>query len=147
MADDGAGVAAQHTLTLANNATSSGVISIAILDKVYQVAVVSGSTPTAMATALVAILAADPNLPFTVANVAGVVTFTAKNKGTVGNWFAPVINPNIGDALPGAVTLTIAVSTVVGVGVLDAVSYTHLDVYKRQVHRGTALPGCRLHLD
>lgn len=121
IADDNAGTKAQHTLTIAGPATGSGVLSVAILDKVYQVAVVSGATATAVATAMVAVLAADPNLPFTVANAAGVITFTAKNAGTVGNWFAPIVNPNLGDALPPGITATVAVSTVAGVGVLNAV--------------------------
>lgn len=118
VADDAAGVAATHTITLVGNATTSGVISVAIIDRVYQVSVVSGATPTTMATALTAILAADPRLPFTVANAAGVITLTAKNKGTVGNWFTPIINPNIGDALPGSVTVTIT-HPITGVGVLN----------------------------
>lgn len=118
IADDGAGVAAQHTITLAGTATESGVLSIAILDKVYQVAVIVGATAASVATALDAILDADPNLPVTAVPAAGVVTTTAKNKGTVGNWFVPVVNPNVGDAVPAGLTVTVA-STVAGVGVLN----------------------------
>lgn len=119
IADDGAGVAAEHTLTIAGTATASGVLSIAILDKIYQVAVIVGATAASVAAALDAVLDADPSLPFTSAAAAGVVTLTAKNKGTVGNWFAPVVNPNLGDEVPAGMTVTPAVSTVVGAGVLS----------------------------
>jgi phage tail sheath gpL-like len=118
IADDGAGVAAQHTITLAGTATESGVLSIAILDKVYQVAVIVGATAASVATALDAILDADPSLPVTSVPAAGVITTTAKNKGTVGNWFVPVVNPNVGDAIPAGLTVAVA-NTVAGVGVLS----------------------------
>lgn len=119
IADDAGGVAAQHTLTIAGVATESGVLSIAILDKVYQVAVIVGATAAAVATALEAVLDADPSLPFTVSSALGVLTFTSKNKGTVGNWFAPVINPNLGDAIPAGLTAVAAAETVSGTGVLS----------------------------
>lgn len=118
VADDGAGAAAQHTITLAGTATESGVLSIAVLDKIYQVSVIVGATATAVAAALEAVLDADANLPVTAAVAAGVVTTTAKNKGTVGNWFNPVINPNLGDAIPAGLTVAVA-STVAGTGVLS----------------------------
>lgn len=121
VADDPAGVQAQHTLTVTGTATASGVLSVAILDKVYSAAVVTGATAAAVAAALAGQLSADANLPFTAAAAGGVVTFTAKHKGTVGNWFAPILSPNLGDSVPAGLTAAVAVSTVDGTGVIDTV--------------------------
>ncbi len=83
--DAGAGVAATKTVTIANNATSIGVTTINVADQSVQIAVASGDTPTVQADALVAQFAKQPDLPVTAANVAGVITLTAKHKGTLGN--------------------------------------------------------------
>ncbi len=85
MDDAGAGVAATGTDTIANNATSAGVATITINDQTVEVVVTTGDTPTIQAAAIVAQIAKQPDLPVTAANVAGVITFTAKNKGTLGN--------------------------------------------------------------
>lgn len=116
--DDAAGAAAAHTITIAGTATETGVLSIALMDKVFQVAVLVGATAASVATALNAVLAADPNLPVTTGVAGGVITATSKNKGTVGNWFVPVINPNLGDVVPAGLTVAVA-QTVVGAGVLS----------------------------
>lgn len=83
--DNGAGVLAAGTLTIANNATASGVLSVKIANQQVDIAVAAADTPTVIATALVAQIAKQPDLPVTAGNVAGVVTLTAKNKGTLGN--------------------------------------------------------------
>lgn len=85
MDDAGASVAATGTLTIANNATGVGVLTINIGDQSAAVAVAVGDTPTVQAAALVAQIAKQPDLPVTAANAAGVITFTAKNKGLQGN--------------------------------------------------------------
>lgn len=85
MDDAGAGVAAAGTVTLANNATGVGVLTVNIGDQAVQIAVAVGDTPTVQAAALVAQAAKQPDLPVTAASAAGVITFTAKNKGTQGN--------------------------------------------------------------
>lgn len=85
MDDAGAGVAASGTLTFAGNATGVGVHSLDANDVRIEIAVSVGDTPTLQAAAFVAQVAKQPDLPFTAANAAGVVTFTAKNKGTLGN--------------------------------------------------------------
>lgn len=83
--DAGAGVAATKTITITNNATGIGVTTINIGSQSVEVAVASGDTPTVQADALVAEFAKQPDLPVTAANAAGVITLTAKNKGTIGN--------------------------------------------------------------
>jgi len=83
--DNGAGVLAAGTITIANNATASGVLSVKIANQQVDIAVAAADTPTVIAAALVAQIAKQPDLPVTAGNAAGVVTLTAKNKGTLGN--------------------------------------------------------------
>src|SRR5262245_21416180 len=113
-----AGVAAINTLTITGPATDNGALSVAILDKVYAVGVITGATADSMATALAADMNADADLPYAVTAAAGVVTLTAKNKGVDGNWFVPVFNPNFGDAFPAGVTVVAATPTP-GSGIID----------------------------
>lgn len=128
--DDPAGTRAVHTITVSGPATDNGVLSIAVLDEVFAVGVIVGTTAAQIATALAASLSRWRELPFDVTvgsgnggsngNGAGtnVVRLTAKNAGPVGNWFSPIINPQFGDALPAGVGLEMATETV-GVGVVD----------------------------
>lgn len=83
--DNGAGVLAAGTVTIANNATASGVLSVQIANQQVDIAVAAADTPTVIAAALVAQIAKQPDLPVTAGNAAGVVTLSAKNKGTLGN--------------------------------------------------------------
>lgn len=85
MDDAGAGIAATKTVTLTGPATSAGVLTIAVGDDLVQIAIGSGDASTAIATALNAQFAAQPDLPFTAGVVGSVVTLTAKNKGAVAN--------------------------------------------------------------
>lgn len=85
MDDAGASVAATGTLTITGPATSAGVVSILADDLLVEVAVATGDSATVIAAAIVAQIAKQPDLPFTSANTAGVITITAKNKGTLGN--------------------------------------------------------------
>lgn len=96
--DAGAGVVATGTITLATNATAPGVLSVKIGNQQVDIAVAAADTPTVIAAALVAQIAKQPDLPVTAANVAGVVTLTAKNKGTLGNEIkvAAIITSGIG---------------------------------------------------
>ena len=84
--DDAVGsVAASATLTLVGNAAVDGAYHLRIAGKEVIAAIVKGDTPTVQATAIAAAINADKSLPVTAANVAGVVTITAKSKGTLGN--------------------------------------------------------------
>lgn len=78
-------VARVHTLVLAENATSSGTLTLYVGNVRYQVGIASADTPTIIGTALKAALDNDPALPFTVAHTTGTLVFTAKNKGAVPN--------------------------------------------------------------
>lgn len=116
--DPTGGVAAAHTLTITGPATNNGVLSVAILDEVYQVGVTTGATADSIATALNAQFLKNADLPYTSAALAGVITLTAKNAGEEGNWFTPIFNPNFGDEYPAGVTVAVA-NSVPGVGVVD----------------------------
>ena len=83
--DAGAGVAATATVTFVGNASAAGVTSVSANAALIEIATVTGDTPTIQAAALVAQIAKQTDLPFTATNLAGVVTLTAKNKGTLGN--------------------------------------------------------------
>ena len=80
-----ASVKATGTVTIANNAASTGVLALYIANDEVDIVVNTGDTPTVIAANIVAAIANMPQLPVTAAAAAGVVTLTAKNGGTVGN--------------------------------------------------------------
>lgn len=86
--DDGAAVQGTCVDTLAGTATAAGSLTIDIMsekDHSYSVDVSIGDTAADVGDALVALITADVDAPFTAANVAGVVTVTAENGGTLSN--------------------------------------------------------------
>lgn len=82
-----AGTLASFPVTVAGAPTAAGIFALCLNDTLVQVNVAVTDTPTTVAAAFVAAITALPNLPFTAANAAGVITITAKNKGTVANGF------------------------------------------------------------
>ena len=86
LADHSAGVAAAGKITITGNATTQGVLRVGIANAdVLTVAVAASDTADGIGKALKAAVDARPGLPVTAAEAAGVVTLTAKNKGTEGN--------------------------------------------------------------
>jgi len=83
--DAGGSVVATGTVTLTGPAAAGGVVTLNIGDQSVVVAVTAADTATVIAAALVAQIAKQPDLPVTAAAALGVVTLTAKNKGTLGN--------------------------------------------------------------
>jgi phage tail sheath gpL-like len=83
--DLGGGVAATWTATVAGAPTAGGQWVLALNDDTIAVNVATTDTPTTVAAAFVAAITTKRELPFTASAVAGVVTITAKNKGTVAN--------------------------------------------------------------
>lgn len=81
------GIAATSTITITGTASGAGQLSIWIAGVRIDVAAATAATPTAMAAKLIAAINANKNLPVTATVVAGVVTLTARNKGTFGNEF------------------------------------------------------------
>lgn len=85
MDDAGAGVLASGTVTLTGPATKAGVLTVKVAGKPVQIAVAAADSATVIAAALAAQVALQPDLPVTASAALGVVTLTAKNKGTQGN--------------------------------------------------------------
>ena len=147
MDDAGAGVLATGTITVVGTASSPGVLSAQVGDVLVQVAVASGDTPTIMAAALKAQFDAQPDLPVTATVAVGVVTLTAKNKGTLGNSIkvAPTITA----------TGVTAVATAMTAGATDPTLVTALAVVYASGHNiiitpwndGPNLTALRTHLD
>lgn len=89
--DDGAGAtSATAIITFIGTATAAGSITVNIgsrVNGIFIIPVALGDDGTDIADALEALVAADLDAPFTAANIAGVLTITAKNGGTVANEF------------------------------------------------------------
>jgi phage tail sheath gpL-like len=85
LADAGGSVAATGTITITGPATAAGTVYLYVAGHRLQIAVASGDTATTVAAAIAAAITAATYLPFTAAAVAGVVTLTARNKGTAAN--------------------------------------------------------------
>lgn len=86
--DDGSGVPRVLDFTIGGSPTAAGSVRVVTGSDVnhsFTVAVASTDTPTDIAAAIVAAVNADAKVPFTAGNVAGAVTLTAVNDGTVAN--------------------------------------------------------------
>jgi phage tail sheath gpL-like len=106
--------AATFTITISGPATEAGVWRFQAIGRTYLIGIALGNTATQIGDALVDVVSRDyANLPFTLANVAGVVTATYAHKGENGNAM------KFGSAnTPAGVGVVIAAG-VAGVGVLD----------------------------
>lgn len=90
LADNGSAVDATAVVAFSGTATEAGTITVNVASRVnhsYDVAVADTDTATAIGDALVALITADTNAPFTAVNSTGTVTITASNGGTVANGF------------------------------------------------------------
>ena len=117
IADDLAATAATATLTFATAATVSGTFYVYVGGVRYALPVLTTQTTAQLATALAALVTADTNALVTAAAAASVVTFTAKNKGPLGN--SIYVQVNFLGAASGEVTptgLTHSVAYVAGSG-------------------------------
>ncbi len=92
--EPGTSGAATATITFAVNATSSGTYYFSIGGDVINFGVNKDDTPTIIGAALVSAITANLNGLVTAANVAGVVTLTAKNEGVNGNNITLFLNPS-----------------------------------------------------
>jgi phage tail sheath gpL-like len=102
--DNGAGVQATGTITVVGTATAAGTIALYLGGERIPVAVASGDTPTTIGASIAAAINAAADLPVTAAAVAGVVTLTFRNDGTVGNAYNVRHSYNDGEKLPAGVT-------------------------------------------
>ncbi|MRR15700.1 MAG: phage tail protein, partial [Deltaproteobacteria bacterium] len=140
-------VARVHTLAIANNATSSGTLTLYVGNTRYQIGIASGDTPTVIGTALKAALDNDSSLPFTTTHNAGTIVFTAKNKGTVANQidFEAIVTATATTATftattPGSVDPDIATA-------LAAVFAEEYNIVASPFDDATSLAALKTHLD
>ena len=85
-------------VSIAGTATAAGTIRISIVDELLftvDVAVANAFTPTNTADAIVTAINALQNAPFTASNSAGVVTISARDAGTIGNFYGLRVNANL----------------------------------------------------
>ncbi|QQQ19671.1 phage tail sheath subtilisin-like domain-containing protein [Brevundimonas vitis] len=108
LADDAGGVAATFTVTFTAAATAAGRMAFYIAGRRVTFAVAAGDAVATLASGLSAAVTAHPDLPVTAAAALGVVTLTARNKGTQGNAIDVRANFNRDDATPAGVAFTIA---------------------------------------
>lgn len=87
-------VKAVYTTTFTGNATADGRIDLYQGDSRYNISVriTTGMTPTQIAAALVTAINAIPGYPYIATSALGVLTQTARNGGTVGNFLNPQFN-------------------------------------------------------
>lgn len=151
--NDGAGaVKATFTTTITGPATESGTLSFYVWPRNYTVNVTDGDTATTIATAIAAVLNADPEYRYVAVAAAGVVTHTAKNGGTVGNNLVIVVNPLFGQVTPAGVTVTTAAVTpgsgVFAAGAISAVlDECCYDCYSTPFYDPVALEELATYLD
>ncbi|MBM3928930.1 MAG: phage tail protein, partial [Sphingomonadales bacterium] len=106
--DLGAGVAASGTITATGPATAAGTIQLLIAGRAVPVGVAVGDTAATIATAAALAINSVADLPVTAASAAGVVTLTARHKGTTGNDIDMRASFYQGQRLPAGVALVFA---------------------------------------
>lgn len=102
--EDGAGVKATCTITIVGTATADGTLSFIWAGRRRTVAVSSGDTPTVIAAAVAAADTADLDSQTSSASALGVVTVSARHKGSYGNSLSIVQNYYVGEETPAGVT-------------------------------------------
>lgn len=110
IADDPGAVASTGTVTFTAPPTASGVLSFYLGGRKYSLPVTAAQTAVQVATALAALVNANGTSPVVAAAAAGVVTFTATNKGPVGNNYDIRVNyvgSFGGEATPAGLAFTI----------------------------------------
>jgi phage tail sheath gpL-like len=108
VADAGAGVAANGTITVSGPATAAGTIPLYIAGQLVSVPVASGDAANAIATSINAAINAATNLPVTSSVTTNVVTLTCRWKGLTGNDITMLDSfrgASGGEALPTGVAL------------------------------------------
>ena len=106
--DAAAGVAATHTATVGAASTGGGTIALYVAGRRIPVPLDGGKAAADIATAIKNAVDAETDLPVTAAAAAGVVTLTARNKGTLGNEIDLRHSMRPGEALPPGMTLAFA---------------------------------------
>lgn len=101
---DSTGTAATGKITCTGTAAEAGTISLYVGSDRVQVSVTNNMTAEAAAKAIADAITLNKDLPITAQAASGVVTVTAKNKGTVGNDIQLAVN--LRGAINGETTVT-----------------------------------------
>ncbi|SIP96186.1 phage tail sheath subtilisin-like domain-containing protein [Bosea sp. TND4EK4] len=109
LADNGAGVKATKTMTFTGS--GSGTIPIYIQNRRVRCAATAAMSVTQLATAAVAAINADADMPVVATSAAGVVTLTAKHAGECGNAIDVRLRKFAEEVLPGTIAVAIAAGT------------------------------------
>lgn len=107
LVDDAVGAqAATGACTLAGTPTASGTLRVKVGSTSFELPVLTSSTATTLAADVVTAIGQRPELGVTAASAAGVVTFTAKGKGTLGNKIKIVVTTTATGLTASAITMT-----------------------------------------
>jgi phage tail sheath gpL-like len=117
---DAAPVASTGTLTIVCTSASAGTLHLYISGDYVPVSVVKGADETDIADAVTAECALHTDLPVTVGNVAGVITFTSKDLGIDANNIIVSMNEKLGQETPTGITSAAIVAQASGAGVMDS---------------------------
>ena len=98
---------ATSTVTITGEVTSNGSVFLYVGGSRYVANVSNGDSATAVAASIVAAIASDPGAVVTAANVAGVVTLTVKNAGSLGNSIDVRLNYNEGERTTGGIEVAL----------------------------------------
>lgn len=131
--DNVAGVAATGTATITSPATAAGVLTLFVGDVKVDAAIIAGDSATAIAASLNTALGKLPNLPVTASANLGVVTLTAKNKGTCGNAIG------LGYELTNAAGVAVAIAAM-ATGAADPSLTPALDATFPMTYHNIAIP-------
>lgn len=126
LADAGSSTAATCTVTVTGTATTSGTLSVYAGGEKVLVPVTKGDTATVVAANIVTYISTEYDLPVSAVAAAGVVTVTAKNKGTLGNSIKVLVNyygTQEGEYVPSGLTV---VATAMSGGATNPVLSTKL---------------------
>ena len=109
LADDGSATAATCSLQFTAAATANGTFCLYLGGVKYALPVLTTQTTAQLATAMAALVNADPSCPATATVSTNTVTFTADNKGFIGNGIDIRVNYRGaagGEATPAGLTYT-----------------------------------------
>ena len=109
--DAEASASATGTVTVTGTATGNGTYKLYLggvdSKRMVSVGILTGDTAEEVATAITSAITANTSLPVTASATSGVVTITAKNKGTLGNNIRIVERFNDDDTAVAGITTTV----------------------------------------
>ena len=131
ISDNIAGVAATSTATFVGVPVENGTFQISIgsyINNKYDISVTTASTVTTIAASVVSAITADLKSPVTATNLLGVVTFTAKNKGSEANRYTIKLQGTVSGLSHSVTAFTGGATDPILTGVLDKIDESRYDI-------------------